>query len=450
MNQTHTLGEKVRQFLGVLLPILISQLALFGMTFFDTVMSGKASPLDLAGVAIGSSLWVPIQSGLTGILLAVTPMVAQMAGAGRKDQVPFTVLQAVYLSVVIAIAVILVGALVLNPILNGMKLEPDVRDIARDFLIALSIGIIPMFAYTVIRCFIDALGWTRVTMLITLVSLPINVVLNYALIFGNLGFPRLGGVGAGYASAITYWIIALISLYVVQRVQVFAEYGIFARFYRLSIAVWKELLKLGVPIGFAIFFEVSIFAAVTLLMSQFNTVTIAAHQAAMNFASFVYMVPLSISMALTIVIGFEVGAERYKDARHYSYMGICIAVMMALLFALGLFIFSEQVAGLYTNDAAVLQLAQHFLLYSILFLVSDAVAAPIQGILRGYKDVTVTFIVALVSYWVIGLPLGYLFANYTSFAAFGYWIGLIAGLAAGAVFLFGRLLAIQRKKAQAH
>ncbi|MCK9906808.1 MATE family efflux transporter, partial [Frankia sp. Cpl3] len=101
------------------------------------------------------------------------------------------------------------------------------------------------------------------------------------------------------------------------------------------------------------------------------------------------------------------------------------------------FIFSEQVAGLYTNDAAVLQLAQHFLLYSILFLVSDAVAAPIQGILRGYKDVTVTFIVALVSYWVIGLPLGYLFANYTSFAAFGYWIGLIAGLAAGAVFLFG-------------
>ncbi|MCK9906738.1 MATE family efflux transporter, partial [Frankia sp. Cpl3] len=98
------------------------------MTFFDTVMSGKASPLDLAGVAIGSSLWVPIQSGLTGILLAVTPMVAQMAGAGRKDQVPFTVLQAVYLSVVIAIAVILVGALVLNPILNGMKLEPDVRD----------------------------------------------------------------------------------------------------------------------------------------------------------------------------------------------------------------------------------------------------------------------------------------------------------------------------------
>lgn len=449
MNQTHSLGEKVRQFLSVLLPILVSQLALFAMTFFDTIMSGKASPIDLAGVAIGSSLWVPIQSGLTGILLAVTPMVAQMVGAMRKDRVPFTVLQALYLSVVIAVVVILVGGLVLTPILNGMKLEPQVREIAKNFLIALSIGIVPMFAYTVIRCFIDALGWTRVTMIITLISLPVNIVLNYVLIFGNLGFPRLGGVGAGYASAITFWIIALISLFVVQRVQAFAEYGIFSRFFPISVASWKELLKLGVPIGFSIFFEVSIFAAVTLLMSQFNTATIAAHQAAINFASFVYMVPLSISMALTILIGFEVGAQRYRDARQYSYMGILMALGMAIIVGVGLYLFSEQVAGLYTNDTTVLQLAQHFLLYSILFLVSDAVAAPIQGILRGYKDVTVTFIVALVSYWVIGLPLGYLLANYTSFAAFGYWIGLIAGLAAGAIFLFGRLLAIQRKKLQA-
>jgi multidrug resistance protein, MATE family len=449
MHQTHTLQEKLRQFLSVLLPILVSQLALFAMTFFDTIMSGHASPVDLAGVAIGSSIWVPIQSGLTGILLAVTPMVAQLVGAMRKDQVPFTVMQALYLSVVIAVAVILCGALVLQPILNSMNLETDVRDIARRFLIALSFGIVPMFVYTVLRCFIDALGMTRVTMVITLISLPINVALNYVLIFGNFGFPRLGGVGAGVASAITYWCIALISLYVVHRVEPFTEYRMFSRLFRVSLPAWKELLRLGVPIGFSIFFEVSIFAAVTLLMSQFNTVTIAAHQAAMNFASFIYMVPLSISMALTIVVGFEVGAERFRDARQYSYLGIGIALVMASLFAVGLFLFSEQVAGFYTTDPDVLHLTQQFLMYSILFLLSDAVAAPIQGILRGYKDVTVPFVAALVSYWVIGLPLGYLLANYTSLAAFGYWIGLIAGLAAGAVFLFGRLLLMQRRTVKA-
>jgi multidrug resistance protein, MATE family len=269
--------------------------------------------------------------------------------------------------------------------------------------------------------------------------------LNYLLIFGKFGFPRLGGVGAGVASAITYWCITLISLYVVHRVQPFTEYRMFSRMFRVSLPAWKELLRLGVPIGFSIFFEVSIFAAVTLLMSQFNTVTIAAHQAAMNFASFIYMVPLSISMSLTIVVGFEVGAKRFRDARQYSFLGIGIALMMASLFAVGLFLFSQQVAGFYTTDPDVLQLTQHFLMYSILFLLSDAVAAPIQGILRGYKDVTVPFVAALVSYWVIGLPLGYLLANYTSLAAFGYWIGLIAGLAAGAVFLFGRLLLMQRR-----
>lgn len=446
MNQTYSLREKSRQFLSVLLPILISQLALFSMTFFDTIMSGHASPVDLAGVAIGASLWVPIQAGLTGILMAVMPTVAQMVGAKRRDQVPYTILQALYLAVGIAITIIIVGSLALGPILHMMKLEAGVRGIAQDFLFAISFGIIPLFLYTVIRCFIDALGQTRVTMIITLFSLPINIVLNYALIFGHFGLPRLGGVGAGYASAITYWCILLISLFVVRRVHPFVEFGLFTRFYRLSLQAWKELLKLGVPIGFSIFFEVSIFAAVTLLMSEYNTITIAAHQAAMNFASFLYMVPLSISMALTIVVGFEVGAERYRDARQYSYLGIGIAVALALVFATGMLVFNEQVAGFYTTDIQVLRLAQQFLMYSILFLISDAVAAPIQGVLRGYKDVTVTFIVALVSYWVIGLPLGYMLAKFTSMAAFGYWVGLIAGLAAGAIFLFGRLVSLQKRK----
>jgi len=446
MVETFSLKEKVRQFFVVLLPIFVSQVALFSMTFFDTIMSGQASPTDLAGVAIGSSLWNPVQSGLTGILMAVMPMVSQMLGANRREQVPHTIIQAMYLAVAIGAAVILIGWIALDPILNRMQLEPDVREIARRFLHAIGAGLIPLFLYTVVRCFIDSLGETRITMIITLFSLPINIFLNYCLIFGNLGFPRLGGVGAGVASAITYWILLAVSLVVVTRLQPFAEFALFQKFYRISLASWKEQLRLGVPIGLAVFFEVSIFAAVTLLMSEYSTVTIAAHQAAMNFASLIYMVPYSISMAMTILVGFEVGAERYRDARQYGFLGIGAAVCMALLCGTGLFLFTEQVAGFYTNDQAVLHLTEQFLLYSILFMLSDAVAAPIQGILRGYKDVTVTFFAALVSYWAIGLPLGYLLAQYTSLEAFGYWIGLITGLAAGALFLYGRLILLQRKK----
>lgn len=197
-------------------------------------------------------------------------------------------------------------------------------------------------------------------------------------------------------------------------------------------------------------FETSIFAAVTLLMSDFNTATIAAHQAALNFASFLYMIPLSVSMALTIVVGFEVGANRYKDAKEYSWIGVSIAITLAFVCGLFLFMLRTEVAGIYTKDVEVLKLTSQFLIFAIFFQLSDAIQAPVQGALRGYKDVNVTFIMTLVSYWMIGLPLGYYLANFSDWGAFGYWIGLIAGLAVGATCLCTRLIYIQKKQKNIH
>ncbi|CAG7649324.1 MATE family efflux transporter [Paenibacillus allorhizosphaerae] len=449
MIQTHSLLQKTRQFIVILLPIMITQLTMFAMTFFDTFMSGHAGAVDLAGVAIGSSIWVPVQTGLNGIMFAITPIVAQLVGAGRNEKVPFTVIQGIYLAAALALAVIACGAFALNPMLQAMNLEPAVRSTARGFLIAISAGTIPLFIYTVLRSFMDALGQTRMTMAITLLSLPINVLLNYLFIFGNMGFPRLGGIGAGVASAITYWCICAIAFFVMIRKQPFASYRITNKWFGLSFKAWKEQLQIGVPIGFAIFFETSIFAAVTLLMSEYDTITIAAHQAALNFASFLYMIPLSISMALTILVSFEAGAARYRDARQYGYLGIGFAIGLSLLCALLLLVLNEQIASIYTKEAAVAVLAQQFLMYAIFFQLSDAIAAPIQGALRGYKDVNITLIVALISYWVLGLPIGYVLAHYTSMGAFGYWVGLIAGLASGAVGLFMRLLHVQRVRSRA-
>ncbi|WP_232697859.1 MATE family efflux transporter [Brevibacillus daliensis] len=448
MNQTFTLSQKSKQFMIILLPILVTQVALFSMSFFDTIMSGHASAIDLAGVAIGTSIWSPIFTGLNGILLAVTPIVAQLIGAKNRERVPFMVMQGVYLAVAIAVLVILLGVFFLAPLLNSMSLESGVRDVAFYYLVSLGFGIVPVFVYTVLRCFIDALGYTRVTMIISLISLPVNVVLNYLLIFGKFGFPRLGGVGSGVATAITYWIILFITFYVIRREGAFQEYAIFSKLYKVAVSAWKELLKLGVPIGFSIFFETSIFAAVTLMMSQFDTITIASHQVAMNFASFLYMIPMSIAMALTIVVGFEVGAKRLQDARQYSFLGIGIAVALGTVCSIVLLLFNEQVASLYTTDIEVFELAQHFLVYAIFFQLSDAVAAPIQGALRGYKDVNVTFVVSLISYWIVGLPLGILLVRITDLGAYGYWIGLIAGLCFGAILLMWRLILLQRRFAR--
>jgi multidrug resistance protein, MATE family len=444
LYQTFTTSEKLKQLLSILIPIFITQIGMYLMTFFDTTMSGKASPKDLAGVAIGSSIWMPIYTGLAGILLAVTPIVAQLIGAEQKKRVSFSVIQGIYVAIVMSILVIVAGSFLLNPILHMMDITNGVHHIAKDYLIALSFGIFPLFIYTTIRSFIDALGKTRVSMTITLIALPINIVLNYLLIFGKWGAPKLGGVGAGYATAITYWVICLIAIFTVSQKEPFRQFHLFKSAYRISFAEWKTILKIGLPIGFSIFFETSIFAAVTLFLSVYDTITIASHQAAMNFASLLYMIPLSVSMALTIVVGFEMGSKRPHDAKKYGHLGIIIALSLAILNGIFLYIMREPIASLYTTDPNVLALTKVFLIYAIFFQISDAIQAPIQGILRGHKDVNITFIMALVSYWIIGLPVGYSLANFTNLHAFGYWVGLITGLAVGAIGLAFRLLYVQK------
>ncbi|KMY54529.1 multidrug transporter MatE [Bacillus sp. FJAT-27231] len=449
MKQTFTINQKIRQLLYILIPIFITQLGMFSMNFFDTMMSSRYSADDLAGVAIGSSLWVPVYTGLSGILLAITPIVAQLAGAKKIKEVPFTVMQGIYASIVLAIVVFAIGSVALDPVLNRMNLEENVRDIAKSYVMALSFGIIPVFIYAVLRCFIDALGMTKTSMVITLMSLPLNVFFNYALIFGKWGLPALGGAGAGYASAITYWLIMIIAAFVIHREHPFNQYQIFRSFPAISFAKWKEILFIGIPIGLSIFFETSIFSAVTLLMSEYSTKVIAAHQVAINFASLLYMIPLSISMSLTIIVGFEVGASRLRDAKIFSWLGVGTAIFFSLLCITLLLLFREQIASFYTKDAEVLKLTTHFLFFAAFFQLSDAIQAPVQGALRGYKDVNTTFVMTMISYWIIGLPLGYYLANMTHFEAYGYWIGLISGLIAGAVTLSTRLLLIQRKNFRA-
>lgn len=447
MNQTFSTKQRIRQMLVILLPILVTQIAMQLMSFFDTVMSGNFNKENLAGVAIGVSLWTPVYTGVSGIFLAVTPIVAQYLGAGKRHKIAYSVQQAAYLSVSVGIIVLVAGGLLLNPVIEGMGLEPVVARVAKDYLTALGIGIIPVFVYTVLRACIDGLGLTRVTMFITLLSFPINVFLNYLFIFGKLGLPKFGGVGAGIATSATYTILLVVAALFMKRSSMMTDMGMFSKWEKVSFKTWMDILKIGTPIGLSIFFEVSIFSMVTLLMSKYDTLTIAGHQAAMNFASLLYMLPLSIAMSLTIMVGFEVGAKRYQDAKKYARLGLIAALLLSSFAAIFLFMFSENIAGMYGEDTALIELTQKFLLFAIFFQLSDAIAAPIQGTLRGYKDVNAVFIIAFLSYWAIGLPVGYVLAQFTALEAFGYWIGLITGLAVGAIALFSRLSIVERRAA---
>lgn len=447
MFETKTTPEKFQMLLKITFPILVTQIAMYLVTFFDIYMTSRYGTEDLAGVSIGSSFWFPVYIGLAGILMSITPIVAQLMGAKRKKEVKEAVQQGIYLAIMLALFVFVFFFFVIDFLIGFMELEPVVAGVAKEYIFALSVGVVPLFVYNALRSYIDALGSTRISMIISLLSAPINVFFNYLLIFGNWGFPELGGAGAGYASAITYWIVLFVAMWIVHSIQPFKEFQIFKNWARISFARFKEISLIGIPIGISLFAETSIFSAVTLMMSTYGTITIAAHQIAINFTSLLYMLPLSISMGATILVGFEVGARRFADARQYSWLSVAAAVGFSFVSACILFFMREQIALLYTSDPQVITLAVQFLVFAALFQLSDAIQAPVQGALRGYKDVNITFIMALISYWVIGLPVGFLLATFTNFEAFGYWIGLIAGLTAGAATLSIRLLAIQKKLA---
>ncbi|RWZ55301.1 MATE family efflux transporter [Halobacillus fulvus] len=448
MYETQTLREKIKLFTYILLPILITQIGMYAMNFFDTIMSGQAGPDQLAGVAIGSSIWLPVFTGLNGIMMAISPIVSQLKGAKKDKDIPWSVKQGVYLSMLLAVLIAIIGFFLLDPLLTLLDIEESVRYVAKYYLVALGTGIVPLFVFNLLRSFIDALGMTKISMLIILLTLPINILFNYMFIFGQFGAPELGGIGAGVASSLTYWVSFVIIAFTIHNVRPLKFFAIFKNWVKPSLTEWWSQLKIGVPIGFAIFFETSIFAAVTFFMTAYDTYTIAAHQAALNFASFVYMVPLSIAFTLTIVVGYEVGAKRYKDARTYSYLGITIAVSMSIIAGLILFLFDDTVARLYSSNETVIELTKNFIFFAIFFQLSDAFGAPIQGVLRGYKDVNITLVMAFVSYWVIGLPSGYLLANFTAFGPYGYWMSLIIGLTAGAITLLIRMLHLQKRSIQ--
>ncbi|RIX60399.1 MATE family efflux transporter [Paenibacillus nanensis] len=446
MYHADTWKDKTKLLLKILWPILITQVGLNAMNLADTMMSGRVSSEDLVGVGIGSSIWMPIITGLNGILLAVTPIVSQLIGAGKRGEVAKSVSQALYVSVIIALIVAAVGLAAFRPILDAMQLESKVQHIAYNYLLALLIGIVPLFASNVLRYFFDAQGFTRISMFITLIAVPFNVLLNFGFIFGKMGFPALGGVGAGYATAITYWLMFAVSAAVAFRHAALRQYRLFREWALPSWKAWKELLAVGIPIGLGIFFEVGIFSIVTIFVGNlFDTEMTAAHQIALNFSSLVFMIPLSISMALTIVIGFSVGGEKWKHARQYTLLGVCGGVGLMGFIAILLYFFREPIASLYTEETDVAVLAAQFLVFAIFYQLSDAAQASLLGVLRGYKDVRQPFIIAFVSYWIIGVPSGYLLAARTNLEAFGFWVGIIIGLTCAAVGFLIRLLAVQRR-----
>ena len=437
--------SKIKRLFDVFVPIFVTQTAIYGMTFFDTMMSGHAGAPQLAGTAIGANLWMPIFATVNGILLAATPIIAHLIGGKQRQDVGKVIRHGLMLSIVFSLLLIVAAVLLLPLLLDILKLEPVVEHVAVYYLAGIGMGIVPFFMGTVLRALLDTLGGTSLTMKIYLLALPINGFLNYILIFGKLGLPALGGIGAGMATGITCWLVFGMFVFVVKKHPSYQDIKILEGHLNFNKALVKEYLHIGVPIGLTIFMESGIFAVVVLLQAKFGTTVIAASQAAMCFSNLLYMLPLSVAMSMTIIIGVEAGARRWKNARQYGNLSLTFNGFCALFLPAICYVLRYPIAWMYVTEPEVIDYTVLFVIYSCFFIMMDAIASPVQGILRGYKDVRAPFVASFIAYWLVCTPAGLVLDLVFHRGPAAYWEGLDLGMFAFAFILLLRLIQIRKR-----
>ena len=434
-------------------PILVAQLTQIMMSVVDTLMAGSVSPLDLAAVSVGGSVWIPSTLLMFGLAMALAPIISHFDGAGKRASVANMVQQGLY-ACAIGGVLCLVVILLAPSILSAMNVADDFRTITLDYLFYISFGIPALVLYMVLRNFCEGLSHTMPSLVIGVLGLLVNIPVNYIFIHGLYGMPELGGAGCGLASAIVYWVAALSLLGYVIWGKRFKNMAVFKQFYAPN---WDDIwyvIRLGFPIATSLFFEVSLFAAAALVIAPLGANVVASHQIAMNISSLVYMVPLSIAMAVTLRVGFALGASNQANAmlnhRLACWFGLSFATVNGIIMYLG----GAWLAEFYTRDAEVIELAATLMGLAAIFTISDSYQVITMGTLRGYKDTKATMILTFISYWPLGLTLGVLLSRTDyltpAIGAAGMWVGFIVGLTVAAILLSWRLKVISRRYQSEH
>jgi len=426
-------------------PLIANNLAAAGMGFADTVMAGRLGTIDLAAVAVGSSVWaVAFLFGL-GVLMAMSPMAAHAVGAGRVEEVGFYTRQCLWLSQGLAIVVALLIAGIAS-ILDDVGVDASIIPLSIRYLFAISWGLPAMYAYLSLRYMSEGVGWTRPIMYAAIVSLVVNVFGNWVLMYGKLGFPALGAVGCGVASAVAMWVMLGVMVVYIALEPRYRQYRLSERFDPPRLDHLKEFLGLGLPIGVSVISEAGLFSAVALLMGSLGAAAVAAHQIAINYAATMFMVPLAFHSALTIRVGHTLGRGDPVLARRIGIIGIGMCGLVMLVSAGILLVFREAIAGFYTTDPDVRSLAVSLLAMAMIFQVFDGLQVGAAGALRGYKDTRIPMLLNIGSYWLAAFPLAWYLGIFADKGPVAVWIGLIAGLMLTATTLNARFALVARRR----
>ena len=416
---------------------MLGQLGHILVGFADSIMVGELGPAPLAAVSFANSLaFIAFSIGI-GFTLAITPLIAEAHAEKNTDKGKSYFEHGIFMSMILGLLLCCI-LLFCKPLLFKMDQPLDVIDYAIPYFDIITYSMIPMLLFQAYKQFADGMSFTKYAMRAAIYGNLINVVLNYLLIYGKFGFPKLELVGAGLGTLISRIYMLIVIMYMVHSKKVFSDYAGRMRFFKIKKHVLLKVINIGYPSALQMFFEIGIFASCIILAGVIGTNAQAANQISLNLATMTYMIAVGLGVAATVRVGNQKGLKNYKDLRRIGYSIFFLMILIDVFFALGFILLKDLLPLMYIDNEEVIRIASSLLIIAGLFQISDGIQVVFLGALRGLQDVKIPMLITFISYWVIGFPICYYLGLYTSAEASGVWIGLLVGLTCSALMLYIR------------
>jgi len=445
--------KEFRYNLQLSFPVMLGMLGHTFVAFADNVMVGQLGTAELAAVSLGNSfIFIAMSLGI-GFTTAITPLVAEADSSNNMSSGKKAFKHGLLLSSILSVILFLI-ILLSKPLLNIMDQPEEVVELAIPYLDIVALSLIPLIVFQALKQFSDGLSNTKYPMYATILANVINIILNYLLIFGSFGFPKLGIVGAAIGTLISRIIMVYFLWMIFKSRSKFKAYITNLNFRKIEKTISIKLFNLGFPSALQMFFEVGIFTAAIWLSGVLGKNPQAANQIALNLSSMTFMVGIGLSVAAMVRIGNQKGLNDFITLRRIAFSIFFLTLLIEIIFATFFLVFREWLPTLYldqydlTNfkdNSEVILLASKLLLVAAFFQIFDGLQVVILGALRGLQDVKIPALITFISYWIVGFPICYYLGLYTNLKSVGIWIGLFTGLFVASILLYIRFNYLSKK-----
>ncbi len=434
-------------------PVILGMLGHTFVAFADNIMVGQLGTAELAAVSLGNSfVFIAMSLGI-GFSTAITPLVAEADGAKDQAAGKSALKHGLVLCTVLGLS--LFGLIqVCKPLIHHMEQPPEVVELALPYLDLVAFSLVPLIIFQAFKQFSEGLSQTKYPMYATILANAVNITLNYLLIFGSFGFPKLGIVGAAVGTLVSRVIMVAYIWYLLKRKKKFESYVTQFNFKKIEKKVMRKIISLGFPSALQMFFEVAIFTAAIWLSGVLGKNAQAANQIALNLSSMTFMVGMGLSVAAMVRVGNQKGLRNHKDLKRIAesifFLTFILEVVFAAIFLVGrhwfptIYLDVGDIANQADNTEVII-VAAKLLLVAAFFQISDGLQVVVLGALRGLQDVKIPTLITFIAYWLIGFPISYYLGLHTDLESTGIWIGLLSGLTASAVMLYLRFNFLTKK-----